>query len=145
MPNLQKHKTIAIAESCTGGLLGHLITQTPGCSDYFLGGVISYDNRIKRSLLGVSQSTLKRFGAVSPQAAREMAQGVCKRFRADIGIGITGIAGPDGGSQEKPIGLVYIALASGKKTTVKKFRFRGGRSRVKQQAAEKALRFLGFA
>lgn len=101
---------LATAESCSGGLLGHLLTNVPGSSDYYLGGVISYGNAAKVSLLHVDPSLLEREGAVSEPVARQMAQGVRSLLDSDIGIGITGIAGPGGGTAEKPLGLVYIAL-----------------------------------
>jgi len=103
--------TLATAESCTGGLLGNLITDQPGSSDFFRGGVIAYANRNKSRLLGVGKNTLVEKGAVSPEAAREMARGVKNLFRSSVGAAVTGIAGPGGGSSEKPVGLVYIALA----------------------------------
>ena len=103
--------TLATAESCTGGLLGHRLTNVPGSSDYYLGGVISYSNAVKVAILGVDAETLAREGAVSEVVARQMARGVRRLLRADIGIGITGVAGPGGGSPEKPVGLVYIALS----------------------------------
>ncbi len=105
-------QTLAIAESCTGGLLGQMITSVPGCSDYFLGGTITYSNQAKIDLLGVSPSDLDQFGAVSPQVAEQMAQGVQQKLGSNWGISITGIAGPGGGTTNKPVGLVYIGLAS---------------------------------
>lgn len=109
---LRSHQqTLAVAESCTGGGLGQLITQANGSSDYFLGGVIAYSNAVKMALLGVQESTLAEEGAVSHATAQQMAQGVKTRLGADWGIGITGIAGPNGGTEDKPVGLVYIGLA----------------------------------
>ncbi|RJP26240.1 MAG: competence/damage-inducible protein A [Candidatus Omnitrophota bacterium] len=108
---MEKHETIATAESCTGGLLGAKCTSSPGSSNYFLGGIISYDNNIKEKILGVKKETLDRFGAVSRQTACEMAQNVCCQFDSDWGIAITGIAGPSGGTEEKPVGSVWIAAA----------------------------------
>lgn len=107
------HRTLATAESCTGGLIAHRITNVAGASDYFLGGVVAYSDKVKASLLRVSQDDLKEYGAVSEPVARQMAQGVRARFRADYGIGVTGVAGPGGGTAEKPVGLVYIAVAMG--------------------------------
>lgn len=105
-------KTLATAESCTGGLLAHRITNVSGSSAYFLGGVVSYANASKKALLGVPRDILEKHGAVSSACAREMAQGIRRVLRADYGIAITGIAGPGGGTPEKPVGTVYIALAT---------------------------------
>ena len=135
-------KTIATAESCTGGLLGVLLTDKPGASKYYRGSVVAYHDRIKKTLLGVPASTLRNYGAVSAQTAEKMAQGVRKKFRADIGVSITGIAGPDGETKEKPVGLVYIALSDKTGTRSKRFLFSGGRARVRSQAARKALAWL---
>ncbi len=108
----QRKQTLAVAESCTGGLLAHRLTNVPGSSDYFLGGVVAYSNAAKRTILGVDPSLLEREGAVSEAVAKAMASGVRRLFGADIGLAITGIAGPTGGTPEKPVGLVYIALAA---------------------------------
>ena len=113
-------KTLATAESCTGGLLSKRITDVAGASAVFHMGVVTYANQAKEDLLGVSHETLERWGAVSSQTAREMAQGIVRRSQADLGIGITGIAGPDGGTAEKPVGLIYIALSDGERTWVTK-------------------------
>lgn len=113
-------KTLATAESCTGGLLSKRITDVAGASAVFHMGVVTYANQAKEDLLGVSHETLERWGAVSSQTAREMAQGIVRRSQADLGIGITGIAGPDGGTAEKPVGLIYIALSDGEGTWVTK-------------------------
>ena len=113
-------KTLATAESCTGGLLSKRITDVAGASAVFHMGVVTYANQVKEDLLGVSHETLERWGAVSSQTAREMAQGIVRRSQADLGIGITGIAGPDGGTAEKPVGLIYIALSDGECTWVTK-------------------------
>ena len=113
-------KTLATAESCTGGLLSKRITDVAGASAVFHMGVVTYANQAKEDLLGVSHETLERWGAVSSQTAREMAQGIVRRSQADLGIGITGIAGPDGGTAEKPVGLIYIALSDGEPTWVTK-------------------------
>ncbi len=137
---LRKRKfTIAVAESCTGGLLANRITNTIGSSDYFLGGVVAYSNEIKKKALGVKEETLKRFGAVSEKTASEMAKGVRERFNAGIGIAITGIAGPTGGTPEKPVGLVYIGLAMVNKVISREFYFSGDRRMIKEQAAQSAL------
>jgi len=103
--------TIATAESCTGGLIGSLLTDVPGSSDYYVGGVIAYTNRVKRELLGVTPETLAEKGAVSRETALEMAHGVRRLLGSDYGLSVTGIAGPTGGTATKPVGLVYIALA----------------------------------
>ncbi|MBN1814772.1 MAG: CinA family protein [Anaerolineae bacterium] len=104
--------TLAVAESCTGGLVSHRITDVPGSSVYYQGSITSYSNEVKERVLYVKRDTLERYGAVSEQAAREMAQGVRDVLHADVGLAVTGIAGPDGGMPEKPVGLVYIALAA---------------------------------
>lgn len=132
--------TLAIAESCTGGLASHLITNIPGSSSYFKGGIIAYSNDVKVNMLGVSERTLERFGAVSKKAAEEMAIGVKKAIKADIGLSITGIAGPTGETKEKPIGLVYVGLSKGIDTTiVKEFLFSGEREAIKEQSAYYAM------
>ncbi|MBE3553126.1 MAG: competence/damage-inducible protein A [Kyrpidia tusciae] len=132
--------TVATAESCTGGLLGEMITNVPGSSRYFVGGVISYSNDVKKAVLGVSGEILERLGAVSEPVAIQMAQGVAEHLGADWGIGITGIAGPDGGTETKPVGLVYIAVHHRNADCwVKEFRFRGDRRQVRIRAAKAAL------
>ena len=128
--------------TCTGGLVSARLTSVPGSSDYFLGGVVAYDNRVKEGTLGVRRETLARHGAVSAQCAREMAQGVRDRLGTDIGVSLTGIAGPGGGTPEKPVGLVYIAWALPKKTTVKRFLFAGDRAQIRERAANAALHGL---
>ena len=134
-----KSLTISTAESCTGGLIGHLITSIPGSSKYFMGGIISYSNQAKCNLLGVSPDTLEQYGAVSEQTAKEMAMGVKEKFRSDIGISVTGIAGPDGGSIEKPVGTVYMGFVFDNEPLAIKYIFKGNRSEIKQQTAETAL------
>ncbi|RMH07713.1 MAG: competence/damage-inducible protein A [Nitrospirae bacterium] len=135
--------TLAIAESCTGGLLGHRLTQIPGSSAYFDRGVICYSNRAKTELLGVSPSILRTYGAVSPVVAKAMAQGIRSRSQVDLGLSITGIAGPTGGSAHKPIGLVYVGLATPhNRTVVKEFRFHGDRNAIKLRASQGALDIL---
>jgi nicotinamide-nucleotide amidase len=131
--------TLAVAESCTGGLLGQRITSVGGSSGYFLGGIISYSDSAKIQQLGVKPETLERDGAVSAEAARQMARGVCRVFGAHLGISITGIAGPEGGSVEKPVGLVFVCVSFGDECDVKEFRFGGGREDIRQQAGEAAL------
>ena len=136
---ITKSLTISVAESCTGGLIGHIITSTPGSSAYYVGGVISYSNQAKCDLLGVSPDTLEKYGAVSKQTAKEMAAGIRERFKSDIGLSVTGIAGPDGGSVEKPVGTVFMGFAYDKEPCSMKYLFRGNRSEIKQQTAETAL------
>jgi nicotinamide-nucleotide amidase len=134
--------TLATAESCTGGLLGHRITQVSGSSEYYLGGVVSYNEDAKINLLDVTQETLTKFGAVSEETVKEMALGVRKLFSSDLGMSITGIAGPTGGTEEKPVGLVYIGLSSVKDLIVKKFNFFRDRDSNKQISSQVALNML---
>ncbi len=133
---------LATAESCTGGRLGDKITDVPGSSEYYMGGVVSYSNHAKVDILGVNPKLILTKGAVSEEVAIEMADGARERFHADIGVGITGIAGPSGGSAEKPVGLVYIAVTSEEANTCAKNHFEGARSEVKEQATNKALQML---
>ena len=133
---------MATAESCTGGLLGGTITAEAGSSDYYLGGVVGYANSTKEKLLGVSQDSLLKEGAVSAKVAAEMAEGVRKALGADLSLATTGIAGPGGGSAVKPVGLVYIALAHPKGTDVKKFQFVGNRDSIRKITVETALNIL---
>lgn len=110
---LRAHRMmLCAAESCTGGLLGHVLTETPGSSDYFVGSAVTYSNAAKHALLGVGAETLDRFGAVSAQTAREMAQGALRLYGADVALAITGIAGPGGGTAEKPSGTVFLHLSA---------------------------------
>jgi PncC family amidohydrolase len=134
--------TVAVAESCTGGLLGHRLTNVSGSSAYVLGGVIAYSNEAKEKLLGVSHATLERYGAVSEPTALEMARGACRAFGADLALSTTGIAGPTGGTPEKPVGLVYVALAGVKGEECRRFLWSGARLENKESAAEAALRLL---
>ena len=137
--------TLATAESCTGGLLGHRITGVSGSSDYYLGGVVSYNNKAKMELLGVKKQTLEKFGSVSEETVREMAQGVKSLFKTDLGISISGIAGPTGGSPEKPVGLIYIGLSSEKEVTIKKFNFFRDRDSNKRISSQVALNMIRLA
>ena len=132
-------KTVAVAESCTAGGVGGKLTRIAGSSEYFEGGIIAYSNDVKRRLLGVKAGTLRTSGAVSAETAIEMARGVRRKVRADYGIGITGLAGPGGGSEEKPVGLVYIAVAWDGGERVTRSRFPGGRQAVRERAAQAAL------
>ena len=131
--------TIAVAESCTGGLIAHRLTNVPGVSACFLGGIVAYSNEAKVGLLGVTRADLDAHGAVSELVARQMAEGVRERFGADIGVGVTGIAGPGGATPGKPVGLVYVAVSSGAETTVRRHEFPGPREAVKAQSADEAL------
>ena len=132
-------RTIACAESCTGGLLTSRLTDVAGSSAYVMGAVVSYTNEVKVSLVGVHEATLKTFGAVSEKTAREMAEGVRRAIPANIGVGITGIAGPGGATAEKPVGLVYIAVAAEHMTHAVRHVFSGSRAEVKRQSTEAAL------
>ena len=131
--------TIASAESCTGGLIGHLLTNISGSSAYVLGGVIAYSNEVKQQLLKVSEATLIQYGAVSEATAREMAEGLRDLLGVDLALSVTGIAGPGGGTDEKPVGLTYIGLATPEGTTVKHFVWPHDRVANKQASAEAAL------
>ena len=133
---------LALAESCTGGLIAKLITDVPGSSAAFYGGVVSYANEAKQHLLGVSAETLKKFGAVSAECAREMLDGAAEKFSADCAISVTGIAGPDGGTAEKPVGLVFIGVKCFDQVLVKEYRFRGSRGQVRERTAAVALNTL---
>jgi nicotinamide-nucleotide amidase len=132
-------KTIAVAESCTGGLLAERITSVPGASTYFLGGVVAYANAAKRILLGVPEEVLERQGAVSEAAARSMAEGVRARLAADFGVATTGISGPSGGTEVKPVGLVYVALAHAGGSEAGEFLFPFDRMRHRGVTTQLAL------
>ncbi|MDP2912545.1 MAG: competence/damage-inducible protein A [Candidatus Omnitrophota bacterium] len=136
---VKNKKTIAVAESCTGGLVSNRLTNVSGSSKYFTIGIAAYSNEVKVNILGVSPKVLQKYGAVSRQVASEMACGTRLLAGTDIGIGITGIAGPTGGTRSKPVGLVYAALAIDKKQIVKEFRFKGSREEIKFQASQAAL------
>jgi len=133
---------LAVAESCTGGLLGHRITNVPGSSAYFLGGVTAYAYEAKVRLLGVRWETLKQYGAVSRETVQEMACGVRRAFSADLGVSISGIAGPGGEQPGKPVGLVWIGLSAPELEQAWSFHFQGERLEVKNQSAQQALRIL---
>ncbi len=132
--------TIAAAESCTGGLISHRITNVSGSSSYFLGGIVAYSNDAKMRVLGVSRRSLELHGAVSEQVALEMARGVRRLLHSDIAISATGIAGPTGGTPEKPVGLVYIALATPEGEWCERHLWAGDRTANKDLTAEAALR-----
>ncbi len=131
--------TISCAESCTGGLLSARLTAIPGSSAYVMGGVVSYCNQVKEKQLGVSHHDLETVGSVSEMVARQMAEGVQRQLGTDIGVGITGIAGPGGATEDKPLGLVYIAVSGHQGTTVTRNVFTGDRQQVRWQSTEKAL------
>ncbi|WP_334110513.1 competence/damage-inducible protein A [Thermodesulfitimonas autotrophica] len=137
-----KGYTVAVAESCTAGMVAARLTDVPGSSAYFMGGIVAYDNKVKEKILGVQMEILRDKGAVSPETAAAMAEGVRRLLCTDAGIGITGIAGPTGGTPEKPVGLVYIAVAVPGQTVVKKYNFPGRRFAVRQGAANAALKML---
>jgi PncC family amidohydrolase len=134
-----QHLTLATAESCTGGLVSHRLTNVPGSSAYFLGGVVAYAYDVKEKVLGVDHATLYRLGAVSEEVARQMAQGVRRALRADLGVAITGIAGPGGETPNKPVGLTYIALAAPDAELAERHVWAGDRAANKAQSAEAAL------
>lgn len=134
--------TVSTAESCTGGLVGHRITQVPGSSATFLGGVIAYSNAAKERLLGVAPETLAAHGPVSEETAREMARGARHLFGTDVALSTTGIAGPSGGTPETPVGLVYVALSAADAESCERHVWQGDRWHTKEQAAEAALALL---
>ena len=138
----ERQWTLSVAESCTGGSLGARITSIPGVSDVFLGGVIAYHNRIKHALLDVPQELIEEHGAVSAPVAEAMAKGCRLRFDASISVAITGVAGPGGGTPDKPVGLVYLAVASPNAIRVDRFTFSGGRSEIQASAVDMALQLL---
>ncbi len=135
----ENRATVAVAESCTGGMLAERLTNVPGSSSYFLGGVICYSNELKISLVGVPQSLIESKGAVSSEVALALADGIRKRTGATLGVGITGISGPGGGTPEKPVGLVHIGLADEHGPRERAYRFPGDRERIRQFAAQSAL------
>jgi nicotinamide-nucleotide amidase len=134
--------TLATAESCTGGLVGARLTEVPGASDVFLGAVVAYANEIKEALLGVSTETLQEHGAVSAECVLEMANGARRALAADLALSVTGIAGPDGGSAEKPVGLVFFCATSGKETLSQEIRFSGDRDQIRRYATVAALHLM---
>lgn len=136
---LEQKKWLAIAESCTGGRIAARITRIPGSSGYFDSACIAYSNRSKERLLGVPKTLLTEKGAVSAEAAAAMAEGIRKTAGVDLGLSVTGIAGPDGGSPQKPVGLVYIALSDGRETIPDRFQFHGDRETIQMEATQTAL------
>ncbi len=134
-----KKYTLAVAESCTGGLITHRLTNVPGSSAYVVAAIVAYAYQAKVAALGVSWDTLNTFGAVSEETVREMARGVREKFSSTLGLAVTGIAGPGGGTPAKPIGLTYIALANANDLLVERHIWRGHRIQIKEQTAEAAL------
>lgn len=141
---LDRGLTLSTAESCTGGLVGHAITEVPGSSAYFVGGVVSYADALKLDLLGVPPGALERHGAVSAQVARAMAIGIRARLSTDVGVAITGVAGPDGGTAAKPVGLTYVAVAgpADESIVVRRHLWDGDRSANKVASARAALELV---
>ncbi len=139
---VMKQQTLAVAESCTGGLLSERLTRIPGSSDFFLGGVVCYSNKLKTKLAGVPADWIEQHGAVSGVVAQAMSEGIRKRAGASLGVGVTGIAGPGGGLVEKPVGLVFIGLSDSRSTTVRQFQFPGTRERIRQWASQMALEMI---
>lgn len=139
---LQQKQTLALAESCTGGLISHRITRIPGSSAYYCGGAVTYANEAKMKFLGVKPTTLEVHGAVSQETALEMSQGIRERTGASIGLSVTGVAGPSGGSQEKPVGTVWISIAAKTKHEARSFHFDGERERIILGASQAALNWL---
>jgi len=133
---------LAVAESCTGGLIGHLITNVPGSSNYYLGSVTAYANQAKVRLLGVDPTTLEQYGAVSAETVIEMARGIRQALSAEVGLAVSGIAGPDGGTPEKPVGLVWIGLSAPGMEQAWYYLWPGDRLQVKEQTARQALQLL---
>ncbi|MCM8789578.1 MAG: CinA family protein [Candidatus Omnitrophica bacterium] len=139
---LKRKLTVSVAESCTGGILSNFLTYSPGSSKYFVSGIVAYSNEAKARLLSIPRRVIAKNGAVSKQVALLMAKNVRKIAQTDFGIGVTGIAGPSGATPEKPVGMVFIAVATKTKTTCKKFNFRGSRATVRKTAALKVLELL---
>jgi nicotinamide-nucleotide amidase len=133
---------LSVAESCTGGLVSDRITSVAGSSDYFEGGIVSYSIQAKAQHLGIPLKYIERYGAVSPQVAKRMADGVRKAFKTAFGLSTTGVAGPTGGTKKTPVGTVFIGLSDGRETVVRKENLKGSRREIKEKAAEQALRFL---
>jgi PncC family amidohydrolase len=134
--------TLVTAESCTGGLIGHLLTSVPGSSDYYLGGGVTYSNQLKMQLLGVQPVTLETHGAVSAETAAEMAAGARQNWSADVALSVTGIAGPGGAIPGKPVGLTFIGLSTAHRTWVRRFTWNQDRAGNMQLSAERALTML---
>ena len=139
---IQHGLQLAVAESCTGGLISHRITNISGSSRYYLGGVTSYANEAKITLLGVSQETLEKHGAVSAETVLQMARGIRFKLSADIGLSTSGIAGPTGGTMDKPVGTTWVGFSSSAGEEARHFLFEGDRLTIKEQAAQAALQLL---
>ena len=138
----QRGWTLGLGESCTGGLVGHRITQVAGSSEYLLGGVVAYSDQAKQAILGVDPDTLAAHGAVSAETAMEMAQGARLAFSAHVGLSVTGIAGPGGGSEAKPVGLTYVGVITPEVERVERYLWSGDRQSNKEAAAQAALELL---
>ena len=136
---ISKGWNLVVAESCTGGLIGARLTSVPGSSSYFAGGVIAYSNDLKKNLLNVSAGLLESEGAVSGPVVEAMARGGIAATGADCGISVTGVAGPDGGTEEKPVGTVWVGITTPTGTTSKQYRFQGNREEVREQTVKTAL------
>lgn len=134
--------TLSVAESCTGGLISDRITDVPGSSEYFLGGVVSYSNRAKADHLMIPLTYIEKYGPVSAQVAGKMAKGARRVFHTTFALSTTGVAGPAGGTKETPLGRVFIAVSHDRRTVVKKETFKGTRRTIKKEAAEKGLKLL---
>jgi PncC family amidohydrolase len=139
---LEHRRRVATAESCTGGLVGYVITAIPGSSGYYLRGIVSYADLAKQRLLGVPVDALQRYGAVSAQVARAMAEGARASLGADVAVAVTGVAGPDGGTSAKPVGLTYVAVAGPAGTEIQRHVWSGDRAANKERSAAAALRML---
>jgi nicotinamide-nucleotide amidase len=139
---VERGLTVATAESCTGGLVAHLLTEVPGASACLRGAIVAYSDAVKRDQLGVPDQVLAAHGAVSAQVAVAMAEGVRARLGSDLGVGVTGVAGPDGGTDAKPVGLVYVAVAGPGESTVRRFQWSGDRSSNKRESARVAIEML---
>lgn len=140
---LKSHRyNLSVAESCTGGMLAGAITDLPGSSEFFLGGIVAYANEVKEGLLSVPTAVLREHGAVSDPTARAMAEGVRERLRSSVGVGITGVAGPGGGTPSKPVGLVYVAVATPEGTRARRDLWAGGRGQVRAASVRAALELI---
>ncbi|MEK7314390.1 MAG: CinA family protein [Deltaproteobacteria bacterium] len=139
---MKKRLTLAVAESCTGGLLSSTLTDVPGSSKWFKGGVVAYTNEVKKRILGVKTATLRKYGAVSEETAIEIAKGVRKKLKTDIGISITGLAGPGGGTKKTPVGTIFVGVDDGKETLVRRLELKGSRVKIKRDAVGLAIKIL---